>query len=139
MDERGEIAIETTCTPVNAKASLDQGDVGQVIGNLLRNAVQSIQESGVGSRVVLAARRDAVGVALSVSDDGPGIAPEHLGRIFDPLFTTRSNGTGLGLAIARDLVEAHGGRLTVASSPGRGAQFTVFLPQERTVERPAAT
>jgi signal transduction histidine kinase len=124
------VAIESICTPENATARLDPGDLSQVLANLVRNSLQAIRESGRGRRVTVAARRDATGVAFSVSDDGPGIAPEHLPRIFDPLYTTRSGSTGLGLSISRDLVEAHGGRLTVASTPGRGAQFTIHLPQE---------
>jgi len=129
VDDRGEIEVEATCSPADATALLDPADVTQVLSNLVRNSVQAIRESGSGTRIVLAARRDPVGVAFSVSDDGPGIPPELLERIFEPLFTTRPGGTGLGLAIARDLIEAHGGRLTVASTPGRGAQFTVHLPQ----------
>jgi signal transduction histidine kinase len=124
------VAIESTCTPENATARLDPGDLRQVLANLVRNSLQAIRESGRGRRVTVSARRDATGVAFSVSDDGPGIAPEHLPRIFEPLYTTRPGGTGLGLSISRDLVEAHGGRLTVASTPGRGAQFTIHLPQE---------
>ena len=132
-DEHDGIEIETTCTPPDATALLDPNDVSQVLANLLRNAVQSIREARKGGHVVISARRDGVGVAFTVSDDGPGIAPEIAHRVFEPLFTTRPGGTGLGLSIARDLVEAHGGRLTVASTPGRGAQFSVHLPQE---ERP---
>jgi len=124
------IAIESNCTPKDATARLDPGDLSQVLANLVRNSLQAIRESGKGRRISVAARRDATGVAFSVSDDGPGIAPEHLPRIFEPLYTTRPGSTGLGLSISRDLVEAHGGRLTVASTPGRGAQFTLHLPQE---------
>ena len=67
-----------------------------------------------------------------VTDTGPGILPEHLGRVFDPLFTTRAGqgGTGLGLAIAQQIVLRHGGRSEVASRPGEGARFTVDLPAE---------
>jgi signal transduction histidine kinase len=135
VDETDGVSLETNCQPAGATAIVDPGDVTQVLVNLARNSVQAIRESGTGSRVVVGARRDAVGVHFSVSDDGPGIPPENAARIFEPLFTTRPGGTGLGLAIARDLVEAHGGRLTVASTPGRGAQFTVVLPQETRAAR----
>jgi signal transduction histidine kinase len=131
-DGPADIAIEATCTPEDATARIDPGDLSQVLANLVRNSLQAMRESGRGRRITVAARRDATGVAFSVSDDGPGIAPEHLSRIFEPLYTTRPGGTGLGLSISRDLVEAHGGRLTVASTPGRGAQFTIHLPQEET-------
>ena len=65
---------------------------------------------------------------MTVSDTGPGIPPENLNRIFEPLFTTRSRGIGLGLAVSRTLAQANGGSLTVRSEPGRGATFTLTLP-----------
>jgi signal transduction histidine kinase len=129
-DEHAGIEIDWSCAPPDATALVDPSDVGRVLSHLLRNAIQAIRESGRGGRITLAARRDGVGVAFTVSDDGPGIPTEISARIFEPLFTTRTRGAGLGLSIARDLIEAHGGRLTVASTPGRGAQFTVHLPQE---------
>lgn len=64
---------------------------------------------------------------LSVTDTGPGIAPETLARVFQPYFTTKSGGTGLGLPTARRLIEEHGGTLTVVSEVGRGTTFTVAL------------
>ncbi len=130
VDEREGVAIDARTEPADASARLDATDVSHVVANLVRNAVQSIRESGAGGRVTVRARRDPLGVRLVVTDDGPGIPPENLERIFEPLFTTRPTGTGLGLSISRDLIEAHGGRLTVASTVGRGAVFTVMLPQE---------
>jgi signal transduction histidine kinase len=129
------VTIESTCTPQDATALVDPGDLSQVLANLVRNSVQAIRESGRGHRIVVAARRDPTGVAFSVSDDGPGIAPEHVQRVFEPLFTTRAGAAGLGLSISRDLVEAQGGRLTVASTPGSGAQFTIHLPQREMAAR----
>jgi signal transduction histidine kinase len=132
VDEHAGVAIEARAEPPEATAFVDPADLAQVLANLVRNAVQSIEESRVGGRITMVARRDRVGLGFVVTDDGPGVAPEHLEKIFEPLFTTRTHGTGLGLAIARDLVEAHGGRITVASTPGRGAVFTVLIPQEAT-------
>jgi signal transduction histidine kinase len=63
-----------------------------------------------------------------VSDDGPGITPEDLPRIFTPFFTTKDRGTGLGLATVQRIVDAHGGSIEVESSPGRGATFSLWLP-----------
>lgn len=130
-DECGEVVVDARVEPADATALLDAGDVTQILSNLIRNAVQAIRENGVGGHVTVRARRDALGVTFTVTDDGPGIPAEVLPRIFEPLFTTRSMGTGLGLAIARDLAAAHGGTISVASTVGRGAAFTVMIPQER--------
>jgi len=70
-------------------------------------------------------------VMASVSDDGPGIPPDKLGKVFQPFFTTKENGTGLGLSMTRKILDLHEGRITVESGPGAGATFTVFLPKSR--------
>ena len=69
-------------------------------------------------------------VRVAIADRGPGIAPESLGRVFEPYFTTKTHGTGLGLAIVRQTVLDHGGTITAANAPGGGAVFTVTLPAE---------
>jgi two-component system sensor histidine kinase HydH len=63
-----------------------------------------------------------------VADDGPGIPPGELARIFTPFFTTKPAGTGLGLAVVQRIADAHGGSVSVESAPGEGARFTVRLP-----------
>ena len=70
-------------------------------------------------------------VAIRVKDDGKGIPPELMGRIFEPLVTTKrgQGGTGLGLAIARRILHASDGEITVESTPGNGAEFTISLPR----------
>jgi two-component system sensor histidine kinase HydH len=102
--------------------------VCQVLVGLLANAAAATPPGG---RVVVRARASNGTVELAVADEGPGIAPELRGRVFEPFFTTRPDGTGLGLAIARQIVEAHGGRIDVADDPGGGACFTVRLPVAR--------
>jgi two-component system NtrC family sensor kinase len=81
-------------------------------------------------RLRVISRRDGHSVAIEVSDDGPGIPPEHLSKLFDPFFTTKPAGvgTGLGLAISRRIARGHGGELTVRSQVGQGATFTLRLP-----------
>ena len=83
--------------------------------------------------------REGGEAVVRVADDGPGIAPEHIGRVFEPYFTTRDEGTGLGLALSWNLVTAHGGSIAVDSSPGGGAEFTIRLPDDaRTTARHSA-
>jgi signal transduction histidine kinase len=68
------------------------------------------------------------GVRVEVRDEGPGIPPEEIDKIFEPLFTTKPKGIGLGLSVSRSLAEANGGTLSVESEAGRGATFTLTLP-----------
>jgi len=75
-------------------------------------------------------RKPAKIIEISISDDGPGIDPENLGRIFDPFFTTKESGTGLGLAITHGIIEQHGGSIDVKSQTDKGTCFTICLPLE---------
>lgn len=107
---------------------LDPGRMEQVFENLIANAVQHSPRAAtvrVAARPVEGPLR---GVSLTVADEGPGVAPDDLGRVFEPFFSRRQGGTGLGLPIAHRLVEAHGGTLSAANRREGGAVFTVFLP-----------
>ncbi len=117
----------------------DAGLVRQILVNLLTNAADAVVQSG-GGRIWVEARRHGGWVELTVRDDGMGITPEDVSRIFEPFYTTkgRGKGTGLGLSICRELASALGGRITVASSPGRGSTFTVTLPDEAEPSQAAA-
>ena len=107
----------------------DPNQINQVLLNLLLNAIQSMDKPGT-IRVTLSQEEDDA-VAIAVSDEGKGIAPEHLPNIFRPFFTTKGHGTGLGLSLARRIVESHGGTITVDSTVGQGTRFTVQLPIQR--------
>ena len=102
--------------------------VNQVFLNLVTNAVQAM-EGGQG-KLMLTTRSEGAGVAVEVADNGKGIAPEVLPKIFDPFFSTKEigKGTGLGLSISYKIVQQHGGRIDVDSRPGTGTRFTVWLP-----------
>jgi signal transduction histidine kinase len=99
----------------------------QVFLNLLVNAGQAVADGG---HIAVRGEVYGSGILLRFSDDGAGIAPEHLERIFDPFFTTKpvGVGTGLGLAIAFRIVEEHAGQIEVSSEPGAGTEFRVWLP-----------
>lgn len=112
---------------------VDPARIGQVLGNLLTNA---LRHTPAGGTVRVGARTDAGDVLITVADDGDGIAAEHLPHVFDRFYradTARDRdhgGSGIGLTIARALTEAHGGDLTAASDgAGRGSIFTVRLPR----------
>jgi signal transduction histidine kinase len=114
----------------------DAERVHQVLFNLLDNAVRFTPSGGT---VRVTASRHNGSVDVTVADTGPGIAPEHLPRLFDRFYridTARSRedgGTGIGLAIARSVVEAHGGRIWAESEPGKGSTFTFELPVAMTI------
>ncbi|MBI5881682.1 MAG: response regulator [Elusimicrobia bacterium] len=111
-------------------AFLSRAEIQQVLLNLLVNARQAI-ESGKGRGVITVSTCASDGeVLVTVSDSGPGIPAEVMGRIWEPFFTTKAagKGTGLGLAICKQIVEGEGGRISVESSPGKGAAFMVRLP-----------
>ncbi len=106
-------------------------EINQLFMNLLLNAVQAIEGDGDGTGVItIRGRRRDDGVLVEVRDTGPGIAPELQERIFEPGFTTREGrvGMGLGLLITQQIVDRHGGSIEVASVPGEGVTFSVFLP-----------
>jgi len=106
----------------------------QVLMNLVVNAIEAMSQQK-GRDAVLQIVTQAVDppgqASIIVRDSGPGIATEHLDRIFKPFFSTKSGGMGLGLAICKSIVEAHGGKLTVASGDQSGTTFTVVLPLEK--------
>jgi signal transduction histidine kinase len=110
-----------------------RSQIDQVFLNLLANAAQAI--TGTGAITIETRVEDGFAV-VTISDTGPGIAADVIGRIFDPFFTTKpvGEGTGLGLSISYEIVKKHGGEIRAESTPGGGAAFTVRLPLTR---RPA--
>ncbi|MHB9029000.1 MAG: PAS domain S-box protein [Candidatus Latescibacterota bacterium] len=118
-------------------AMVDEGQVSQVINNLIINAVQAMPEGGiievkadnfkVDERSGLPLK-PGMYILISIADQGTGISPEHLPRIFDPYFTTKDKGHGLGLATTYSIVRKHDGHIEVESKPGKGSIFRVYFP-----------
>jgi len=106
-------------------------EMRQVLSNLLRNGLEAMPQGGT---LRLEAARRGGEIRLRVSDTGGGIAREDLSRIFSPFFTRKERGTGLGLAIVHAIIERHGGRIEVRSSPG-STTFTVWLPAQASGDR----
>jgi PAS domain S-box-containing protein len=108
----------------------DPNQLIQIFLNLITNAEQAIREVRDNGRIQIRLSRAASRLSITVQDDGVGIRPEALPRIFDPFYTTKrpGGGTGLGLSICMSIVREHGGSIEAESLPGGGSAFTVFLP-----------
>jgi len=105
----------------------DLDRINQILLNLYLNAIDSM-EGGGELKVALSSDGEDSEIRIRISDTGCGISPQHLSKIFDPYFTTKSTGTGLGLTIAHNIVEALGGKITAESHTEKGTTFTVALP-----------
>jgi PAS domain S-box-containing protein len=130
---RCDLKIDADLRPVD----IDEGQIAQVVQNLILNADQAMPDGGIvtiaGTNVSLPSDNPfalAPGdyVQLSIQDQGMGIKPAHVKKVFDPYFTTKQKGSGLGLAVAYSIISKHDGQLTVASTLGEGSRFTVLLP-----------
>ncbi len=132
--------------PVRAEAEL----IRQVTLNLARNAIEAMAETGGELNIstsLTRMRRDDQGsarestshVRIRFADEGPGIAPEVLDRLFIPFYTTKSDGTGLGLAICQRIVRSLGGTIDVTSRVGTGTVFTLTLPADDISTRTTAS
>jgi len=138
-----QVIVERDYTPGLPKLVVPPGRLSQVLINILINAAHAIREiERPVHRIRISTRADDQHVAITVSDTGPGIAPESLDHIFDPFFTTKrvGTGTGLGLSISRSIMVDMGGDLIVTSVHGDGATFIALVPlPDSTALRLAAT
>ncbi|HNG81379.1 MAG TPA: ATP-binding protein, partial [Burkholderiaceae bacterium] len=132
---RAGVMTELAIEPPSARVLMDEGELRQVIVNLVQNAVRAMPEGG---RLTIRAERIERGlIRLSVADCGVGIAPERLPLIFLPFYSRRADGrrgTGLGLAICKGLIEQRGGAIRVHSVLGEGSRFEVDLPDAEPTE-----
>jgi PAS domain S-box-containing protein len=125
-----QVDIETRLDPALPITWADPFQLQQVVLNLVTNAEQALGAWSGQRRIVVSTERVRDKLVLTVTDNGPGIAPEHVSRIFNPFFTTKpvGEGTGLGLSISDGIIREHGGRIRVESAPGAGARFIIELP-----------
>jgi two-component system, cell cycle sensor histidine kinase and response regulator CckA len=133
------VKIELIVDPDTNTVCVDRAQILQIFQNLIINAIQAMPTGQGGIWITTRNVRLTEGqiaplpagtyVAIEVRDDGGGIKPEHLEKIFDSFFTTKKSGTGLGLATVLSIVKRHGGQMSVESEVGAGTAFTVYLPQ----------
>jgi signal transduction histidine kinase len=110
----------------------DAEKLRRVMINLVGNALDALEESGVEAPHIEVTAGENLAHSecwLRVRDNGPGIDPAKLGKIFSPFYTSKARGTGLGLAISKKVVDAHGGSIEASSAPGSGAEFTITIPK----------
>jgi PAS domain S-box-containing protein len=135
--EDARVELTSAPEPGLPEIAADRERILQVFSNLIGNAVKF---SSAGGRIDLSARRSGDHVCFSVSDTGPGIAPDHLPHLFDRFWQARPTdrrGAGLGLTIAKGIVEAHGGRIWAESTPGTGSTFFFTVPMHASNAPPA--
>lgn len=133
-DEAGKMAgVEIRVEPgkLLPTVPVDADQIKQVMLNLVLNAIQSMSNGG---EIVLLAEQKNDSVEIRVKDQGVGVEPENLERVFDPFFTTRAGGTGLGLSVAYKIVQQHGGHIAATPNPDRGMTFAIMLPLKEELE-----
>jgi signal transduction histidine kinase len=106
---------------------LDKGQIREALTNLIKNAIEAMENTGREPRVTITVQRAGNGVTLSVRDNGCGISPENIRKLFQPYFTTKKQGSGIGLALIERIVTLHGGKITVESEENVGTEFKIIL------------
>jgi len=128
LAEAKQQTIESQIESNLPEVAADGPRVGQVLSNLVSNAIKFSTE---GAKIVVSVREQDNSIVVGVSDNGRGIAREHLSRVFDRYWQaedTKHTGMGLGLSIAKGIVEAHGGKIWVDSELGKGSSVSFTLP-----------
>ena len=133
--KEGDVQVQRKLTDQKLEGHWDPDQLRQVFVNLIANAIDASPKGAsisISTETVAAASVDGLAVRrkarTTIADEGKGMDKAVLDRVFEPFFSTKKRGTGLGLAIVKQIVEQHGGAVTVESSPGNGTRFTVDLP-----------
>ena len=126
------VSIQTRLAEALLPVQGDHVQLQQVVLNLILNAVEAMSTVEAGPRELLISTEQTQtgGVLVSVRDSGPGIDPDHLDRVFEAFYTTKSSGVGMGLSICRSIIETHGGRLWATRCEPRGALFQFTIPAD---------
>jgi len=126
-EDQGSDLRLVAANPFFETANLDRDSVGQILDNLIENALEALEDKE-GSIVVEIKRAGPKEIIIAVSDTGPGVLPEVVEQIFEPFFTTRNQGTGLGLFLSAEIARRLGGRIEYRPCTHGGACFEVWLP-----------
>ena len=126
----GDIYFSFSIRPSDLRVYADRTMIEQVLINLLKNAAEACSEQKMPQVKTAAFIREGVPV-ITVSDNGSGIVPEALDKVFVPFFTTKQGGSGIGLSVCRQIMNRHGGSISVTSEADRGTVFTLQFPQTR--------
>ncbi len=135
--DKSKVEVETDFAG-DGRMRGDPEKLRRVVINLVGNALDALDALGVGGIIRLSTGKNLAGSELwiKVKDDGPGIDPVRLPKIFSPFYTSKDSGTGLGLAISKKLVEAHGGSIEVQSELGVGTEFVLTFPLVKNEVKP---
>ena len=120
-----QIQLDISVYPEDLTLSADKNMIEQVLINLLKNAIQSFEDAGDKTITLKAHVNEKSRPVISIRDNGTGIDPEALEKIFIPFYTTKKTGSGIGLSLSRQIMRQHGGTLTVKSTLGEGTEFTM--------------
>ncbi|MBW2018163.1 MAG: PAS domain S-box protein [Deltaproteobacteria bacterium] len=124
-----KIRVKLDTVPASLIVNGDRGKLEQVFLNLARNSIESMEEEG---ELIIRSRAKGDRAEVTVSDNGCGIPPEDMEKIFSPFFTTKREGSGLGLSISKRIVEEHeGSTFSLKSEPGKGTSFTITMPLQQ--------
>lgn len=123
-----DIRLADTLPPMRADPTL----IKELLHNIIQNAIDSYSDDGnttdESNTVIIETMRIPRGVSIAVTDNGKGISPELLDKVFKPYFSTKSGGMGIGMAVVKKMVEAHGGKIRVQSRKGGGTRVVVEMP-----------
>jgi PAS domain S-box-containing protein len=122
--KENNIAVNLELDPALPEASFDPDHIRQVLLNIIKNAIEAM---AAGGELTVTTGRSAEGVFATIADTGEGIPPDLMDKLFQPFFSSKPKGSGLGLAISKKIMEAHEGKITVASKPGSGTKVSLLF------------
>jgi signal transduction histidine kinase len=126
--KNSKIELTSSCSSDYLTVQADEEMIEQVLINLIKNSIESLLQNGtVSGKIELNGKYDGQNILIEVADNGPGIIPEAINRIFVPFFTTKKTGSGIGLALSRQIMQLHNGTLTVESVLNVRTVFTLHF------------